>query len=41
MKAVLSFVGVTLVYLVDKFLDAPIGEAAQVAWTAIKRLVGL
>ena len=29
----------TLVYLIEKFADAPIGEAATLAWTALKHLL--
>lgn len=29
----------TLVYLIEKFADAPIGEAATLAWTALKQLL--
>lgn len=31
----------TITYLATKFIDAPIGEAATVAWTALKRLLQL
>jgi cell division protein ZapA (FtsZ GTPase activity inhibitor) len=31
----------TLGYLALKFVDAPIGEAASLAWSAIKKLIGL
>ncbi len=31
----------TLTYLASKFADAPIGEAAMWAWTALKHLLGL
>lgn len=31
----------SLTYLALKFVDAPIGEAATIAWTAIKRLLNL
>ena len=31
----------TLGYLALKFVDAPIGEAASLAWAAIKKLIGL
>ncbi|OBX17949.1 hypothetical protein A9995_14225 [Erythrobacter sp. QSSC1-22B] len=31
----------TLSYLAIKFADAPIGEAAGIAWNAIKRLIGV
>lgn len=31
----------TLGYLATKFIDAPTGEAATFAWTALKRLLGL
>lgn len=37
-KAVLSG---TLIYLAEKFANAPIGEAAQVAWNLVKTLLGL
>jgi hypothetical protein len=30
----------TLAYLASKFIDAPIGEAASLAWSAIKKLLG-
>lgn len=29
----------TIVYLIEKFADAPIGEAANLAWTALKHLL--
>jgi len=31
----------TLGYLASKFIDAPIGEAASLVWTALKNLIGL
>lgn len=31
----------TLAYLALKFADAPIGEAATIAWSALKRLLGI
>ncbi len=31
----------TITYLAAKFIDAPIGEAATIAWTALKRLLHL
>jgi len=31
----------TLAYLASKFVDAPIGEAATAAWTALKRLLNI
>jgi cell division protein ZapA (FtsZ GTPase activity inhibitor) len=31
----------TLAYLASKFMNAPIGEAASLAWSALKKLLGL
>jgi hypothetical protein len=31
----------TLTYLASKFVNAPIGEAASLAWLALKKLLGL
>lgn len=41
LKMVKATLWSTLAYLALKFVDAPIGEAASLAWNALKRLLGI
>ena len=39
--AVRAVLAGTLIYLAEKFANAPIGEAALLAWNLVKSLIGL
>ena len=41
LKVIKATLWSTLAYLALKFADAPIGEAATIAWNSVKRLLGI